>query len=136
MAQLEAKRRDIPARVTAKQAAGGQEVLRLDRQTKRLTDTVKMVAYQAESSLLQLIRPYYARHKDEGRSLVASALALKGDLAVRDGYLLVTLEPMASPNRTRAVAKLCEQLNATDTRYPGTELVMCYVIQQTGSVTV
>jgi len=129
VADLEAKRRDIPARVTAKQAAGGEEVLRLDRQTKRLTDTVKMVAYQAESSLLQLIRPYYARHKDEGRSLVASALALKGDLAVRDGHLLVTLEPMASPNRTRAVAKLCEQLNATGTRYPGTELVMRYAVR-------
>lgn len=59
---------------------------------------------------------------------MASALALKGDLDVRDGQLWVTLEPMASPNRTRAVAKLCDQLNATAARYPGTELVMRYAI--------
>ena len=130
VADLEAKRRDIPVRVTAQHAAGGEEVIRLDRQTKRLTDTVKMVAYQVESSLLQLIRPHYARHKDEGRSLVTSALALKGDLAVRDGTLWVMLEPMASPNRTRAVARLCEQLNDTRTRYPGTALVMHYAIQE------
>jgi len=91
VAELSAQRREVPARVTAQQAAGEDEVIRLDRQTKRLTDTVKMVAYQAESSLLQLIRPYYARHRDEGRSLVASALALKGDLAVRGGQLWVTL---------------------------------------------
>jgi len=130
VSELEARRRDTPARITAQQAAGDDEVIRLDRQTKRLTDTVKMVAYQAESSLLQLIRPHYKRHKDEGRSLVSSALALKGDLAVRDGQLCVTLEPMASPNRTRAVARLCEQLNDTDTLYPGTELVMRYTIRE------
>ena len=89
-----------------------------------------MVAYQAESSLLTLIRPHYARHRHEGRSLVANALARKGDLAVQNGHLWVTLEPMASPNRTQAVARLCDQLNTTDTRYPGTDLIMRYTIQQ------
>lgn len=134
--ELKERRRKTPVKVTAQQAAGDDEVLRLDRQTKRLTDVVKMVAYQAETALLHMLRPHYARHEDEGRSLVASALALKGDLEVHEGQLRVTLEPMASPNRTRALAAVCQQLNETDTRYPGTSLVMRYAVREPGSVTI
>jgi prepilin-type processing-associated H-X9-DG protein len=136
VAELTERRRQTPTRVTAQKAAGDDEVLRLDRQTKRLTDLIKMVAYQAETALLHLLRPHYARHEDEGRSFVASTLALKGDLEVQDGQLRLTLEPMASPNRTRALAAVCEQLNETETRYPGTALVMRYAVREPQGVTI
>ena len=47
---------------------------------------------------------------------------------VQPGELCVRLQPAASPNRTRAIAHLCENLNATNTVYPGTQLRLRYAI--------
>jgi len=88
------------------------------------------VAYQAETALLRLIRPHYSRHEDEGRKLLASAMHLSGDIEVGTGELRITLEPAASPNRTRAIARLCDELNATQSFYPGTRLRLRYTIQE------
>ena len=38
--------------------------------------------------------------------------------------LHVTVNPLASPRRTRAVASLCKHLNDTKTTYPGTNLTL------------
>jgi prepilin-type processing-associated H-X9-DG protein len=122
--------RRIPKRVSARQAANGEPVVRLKTETKRLTDTLKSVAYQAETALLRLIRPHYRRHEDEGRKLLASAMQLSGDIEVGTGELRITLEPAASPNRTRAIARLCDELNATQIFYPGTRLRLRYAIRE------
>ena len=128
--QLREALRRIPERVSARQAANGEPVVRLKTETKRLTDTLKSVAYQAETALLRLIRPHYSRHEDEGRKLLASAMQLSGDIEVGTGELRITLEPAASPNRTRALARLCDELNATQIFYPGTRLRLRYAIRE------
>ena len=127
--RLKAEVRQIPTRVTATEVAGGEPVVRLKTDAKRLTDAVKMVAYQAETSILRLISPYYKRADDEGRTLVTSALNLSGDYEVTRGQLHVILDPAASPNRTKALAQLCVDLNATDTVFPGTSLRLRYSIR-------
>ena len=129
VARLRAEQRRIPSRVSASEAAAGKPVVRLKTEAKRLTDTIKMVAYQAETNLVRLIQCHYRRHEDDGRKLIASAMKLTGDIQVRPGELHLTLQPMATPNRTRAIARLCEELNATKTLYPGTRLVMHYAIR-------
>ncbi|MCC6647898.1 MAG: helix-turn-helix domain-containing protein [Polyangiaceae bacterium] len=128
--RLRAEAHAIRARVTAKEAADGRPVVRLKVEAKRLTDVMKMLAYRAESSLVQLLRPHYSRVEDEGRKLVLSAIELAGDLAVVGGELRVTLEPAASPNRTKAIAALCAELNTTATVYPGTNLRLRYAIRE------
>lgn len=42
--------------------------------------------------------------------------------------LRVTLAPMSSAHRSRAVAELCEQLNATSTTFPGSHLVLRFAM--------
>jgi hypothetical protein len=127
--RLREEARSIPRRVTAAEAAGGEPV-RLRTEAKRLTDAVKTVAYQAESALVRLLRPHhYRRIDDEGRKLIASAFELTGDFEVTSDELRVTLEPAASPNRTRAIAALCAELNQTETCYPGTTLRLHFAIQ-------
>ena len=80
-----------------------------------------MVAYQAESDLLGLIRTDYARSEDEGRTLIQSALNSSGDLEVTDNELRVTLNPLSSPHRSKVVRMLCEKLNAMNTIFPGSQ---------------
>lgn len=118
---MEEKRSLIPKRVPAKEVSG-KPIMRLSWERKHLTNCIKMVAYQAESDLLALLRPHYARADEEGRTLVTSALESAGNLEVGDGELRVTLAPLSSPHRSRAVAALCEAINGMQACFPGTKL--------------
>lgn len=119
--QLEKQRASLPRRVPVAQAAHG-EVVRLATERKHLTSLFKMVAYQAESDLVRLIQPHYRRADDEGRTLVQSILASAADLEVSSTELTVRVAPLSSAHRTRALAALCQELNATPTAFPGTKL--------------
>ncbi len=84
-----------------------------------LTNVLKIVAYQAESDLLRLVAPHYRRADDEGRTLLQAALASAADREVTPTELRVTLAPRSSPHRTRVIAALCEELNHSNTIFPG-----------------
>ncbi len=118
---LEKKRSLTPTRVPVQQVVKG-EVIKLSVERKQLTDLIKMVAYQAECDLLRLVAPHYRRAEDEGRALIRSAFAAAGDIEVTDDQLKVSLAPLSSPHRTKALAALCERLNETRARFPGSKL--------------
>ncbi|HQT95593.1 MAG TPA: hypothetical protein PK435_13245 [Thermoanaerobaculaceae bacterium] len=124
---IEKKRSLIPKRVPAKDVVG-KPIMRLLRERRHLMNCIKMVAYQAESDLLALLRPHYARADDEGRTLVTSALESAGSLEVGDGELRVTLAPLSSPHRSKAIAALCEALNGMGACFPGTKLKLRFGI--------
>jgi hypothetical protein len=118
---LERRRAAVPTRVPVRQVVQG-EVVKLEVERKHLTDILKMVAYQAESDLLQMLAPSYRRVEEEGRTLIQNALAASGDMQVSDNELLISLDPLSSPHRNKAIAALCQELNATRTRFPGSNL--------------
>ncbi len=101
----------------------------LDSETKLVTHACRIAAYNTETSLARLLAPHYARAADEARSLLREAFTLAGDLQIVDGHLHVTLNPASAPRRSRALAALCQQLNDTETVYPGTDLVLRYAIK-------
>lgn len=129
VSQLEVRRDALPRRVPV-QATTQEPIVKLAPERNHLTNLVKMVAYQAESDLFRRIAPHYPRVQDEGRTLVLSALASAADLEVTDKELRVTLAPLSSPHRTRAIAALCEELNATQTVFPGSRLRLRYAIRE------
>jgi hypothetical protein len=122
-----AQRDSILKRVSVETALQAPAV-KLAPERKHLTSLIKMLAYQAESELLRAIAPYYRRAGDEGRTLVQSALASSADIEVTSSQLRVTLAPLSSPHRTRAVAALCEHLNHSDTCFPGSSLRLVFAI--------
>ncbi len=121
IAQLEAKRAAMPKRVPIEKVVTGQ-VVKLAPERKHLTNLLKMVAYQAESDLVRLLTPYYRRIEDEGRTLIQSALRSQADLTVTEHELLVTIAPLSSTHRTRAITALCDELNRSETIFPGSRL--------------
>jgi transposase len=127
--QLEKRRAAMPRRVPV-QSVREDPVVKLAPERKHLTNLIKMVAYQAESDLMRLVAPHYKRVKDEGRTLLQSALASAADLEVTQTELRVTLAAQSSPHRTRAIAALCEELNQSNTRFPGSQLCLHYTIQE------
>ena len=85
-----------------------------------------MVAYQAESDLLALLRPHYARAEQEGRTLLHEIFTIAGDIRVSNTELHITLAPLSSPHRTHAAQALCELLDQTAT---GTRLRIRFTVQ-------
>jgi transposase len=126
--ELETQRAAVPARVPVQEVVEA-DVVKLSVERKHLTDLLKMVAYQAESDLVRLLAPHYRRTEQEGRTLIQTALAAAGDLEITATELLVALEPLSSPHKTHTLAAVCEQLNATATRFPGTKLRMRFSLK-------
>jgi len=126
--ELDERRRQLPTKVPVGEVK--DDVVRLPIRRKMLSDSLKMLAYQVESDLVRAAAPYYARSVDEGRSLVRAALESAGDLEVTNTELRVTLARQSSPHRSKAIAKLCELLNETDTCFPGTSLRLRYAIKE------
>jgi DNA-binding CsgD family transcriptional regulator len=125
---LVAQQKTIPRRIPLAKARKGQELVKLSTERKHLTNVLKLVAYQIESDLVNLIRPHYARIEDEGRTLIQTALQSTADVEPRDKELKITLAPLSSPHRSEAVAALCQVLNKTDTCFPGTDLLMRFCV--------
>jgi len=128
VAALEKRRKSVPTRVPVQELTEG-EVVKLRVERKHITDLVKMVAYQAECDLVRLIAPHYRRAEDEGHTLIQSALVSAGDIMPDGDELRIALEPLSSPHRTHALAALCEKLNDTRTRYPGSNLRLHYEVK-------
>jgi prepilin-type processing-associated H-X9-DG protein len=127
--QLQKHRAAVPRRVPV-QSLTEEPVVKLAPERKHLTNVLKIVAYQAESELLRLVAPHYQRASDEGRTLIQSALSAAADLEVTQTELRVTLAPQSSPHRTRVIAALCDQLNQTNTCFPGSDLRLRYSIRE------
>ena len=133
--ELKALYEQTPAKVPLKDTLDNHTAYRLRGEKKHLTDLIKMVAYQAETDLLSLIRSEYARADDEGRTLIQSALSSPGDLEVNGNELRITLNPLSSPHRSKAIKVLCEKLNTMNTVFPGTKLRLVYDVKEHGHVT-
>ena len=83
-----------------------------------------MAAFNAETTLARALGASYARAGDKACALIREALPTGGDIIPCDSTLTIRLDPLSAPPGTRAQATLCDQLNATATRYPGTSLVL------------
>ena len=128
VAELKATRAALQRRVPVAEALKGQKVIKLSTERKHLTNILKMVAYQIESDLFNQLRPYYARVEDEGRTLIQTALQSAASIRPIDEELHVTLSPLSSPHRSKAIAALCDALNKTQTCFPATKLRIRYAV--------
>ena len=128
VAELIAQQKSLPLRVPLAEARPDQDLVKLSTERKHLTNVLKLVAYQIESDLVNLIRPHHARAEDEGRTLIQTVLQSTATLEPTDQELRVTLSPLSSPHRSQAVAALCENLNTAETCFPGTNLRMRFAV--------
>jgi transposase len=122
-----AHQRAVPARVAL--GVLHDDAMRTDPERKRLHDAVRMATYNATSALARLIAPHYRRAEDEARMVLHEAFSSPADLEVVGDELHVSINPLSAPRRSRAISGLCEELNATETLYPGTKLRLVYRVK-------
>jgi transposase len=128
VASLFERRRDVLKRVEVRDLSE-RAVVKLATERKHLTDIIKMIAYQAESDLLALLRLHYARADQEGRTLLHELFTTAGDIHVSDSELQITLAPLSSPHRTHAAQALCAQLDQTGMIFPGSRLRIRFAVR-------
>ena len=99
---------------------------------KRLLDTVKMIAYRAETAMVGILREALSR-ADDARSLVRDLFCQEADLLPDQtlGELRVRVHAFSNPRLNRAIAHLLEHLNAAELTYPGTKLKLRYELAGT-----
>jgi len=121
---LKAIIKGLPEYIAVKDLPVSKKIVAQDRERKVLTDAVKMVAYRAETELVNVIRPFYARHEDEGRKFLKTLFKLPADIVPdKEGQrLVVRLHSMASRRHNKALKALCEVVNSEEVCYPGTDL--------------
>ena len=118
----------LPQRVPLNVLLDAAEIVKLAPETKHFTDTIKMLAFRAETALVRCLTQNGVRTEDDGRALVREMLLSSADILPQaaEHRLLVRIHSLANPRHNNALAKLCQTLNALEVRYPGTDLMLVY----------
>ena len=127
--ELKQQRKAVPHHLEWGEYPAEDKFERLAPSRKRLTDTVKLIAYRAETALSNIVRETLAR-PDDARSLLCDLFRSEADLSVdtQSGTLTISVHPMANPRSNRAIEHLLAELNATEMQYPGTSLQLVYTL--------
>jgi len=122
-----ASRRATPRHITVAELSEEDRCCQLRTQSKHLLDTIKMVAYRAETAMANSLRESLG-HPDEARRLLQALYATEVDLLPDPASrtLTVRLHHLANASSDAAIEKLCEELNATETIFPRTNLRLVF----------
>jgi hypothetical protein len=125
--ELKAKRRQTAKHVAMKDLPESQRFGQLRTDKKHLVDTIKLIAYRAETALVEVVRQTLHRWND-ARALVRQVFDSAVDLRPDQGNktLTVRLHRSTTIAHDQTVQNLCEELTATETVYPGTDLRLIY----------
>jgi hypothetical protein len=106
---------------------------RLRTERKHFIDTLKMVAYRAESSMASLLREHTARGNDDARALLRQIFQSDADLTpdLQANTLTVRLHHLTQAAHDQAIEPLLADLNATETVFPGTKLTLVFKLGST-----
>jgi hypothetical protein len=106
---------------------------RLAPSRKRLLDTVKLIAYRAETAMVSIVREKLAR-PDDARALIRDLCQSEADLLpdLENGVLRIRVHHMANERSNRAIDHLLTQLNESEFNYPGTNLRLVYTLNPGG----
>jgi hypothetical protein len=129
IAELKAQRKEAPKRIQAGQLPEELRFRLLDSASKHFIDTVKMIAYRAETALANLLRDHL-KHPDSARAHLTGLFDAEADLWPDpvEKTLSVHLHPGANACADRATTQLCEALNETCTVFPRTELRLVFKV--------
>ena len=94
---------------------------------KQFMDTIRMIAYRAETAMTSVLRETLSR-SDDARSLAREIMTTEADIIpdADKGTLTIKLNHLTNRLSDEAARHLAEHLNQTETIYPGTNLRLVY----------
>jgi hypothetical protein len=128
--QLIAKRKNTKYKIPLSDMPEKERYTKLHQESIYLLNIIIMICYRAETALADKLAPHFSRAEDEIRALVKAITHLSIDIMpdMEKSLLNITLYPLSNNRSQTALANIIEEVNATNTMYPGTTLVMRFKI--------
>lgn len=129
LARLRAQRKATPRKVTIDSLPDDQRPTQLPPLNKILSDTVKMIAYRAETALVALLRRHLKK-EEEARALVRELFVTSADIEPNTAAntLTIRIHRMAAPVHDKAISALLEDLTNLGFRHPETGAKIIYAL--------
>ena len=127
LAQIKASLKATPKHITWGELSDEDKFRRLLPGRKRLADTVRMVAYRAETAMAGMLAGP-TLNTSAARRLLQDLFVATADILPdpENGILRIRVHSASRPSANRSLSALFEKLNETETLYPGTQLKLIY----------
>ena len=127
--RLLSMRKETSRKVTLDSLPEADRPSQLPPLNKILCDTIKMVAYRAETAMVTLLRRHL-KNEDDARALIRELFVSAADIQpnAADHTLSVKIHRMASPVHDRAIAALLDELTQQEFPHPETGARMTFAL--------
>jgi len=124
---IKTEKKKVPYKIQFSELPEPQKFKNVINDRKHFLDTIKIIAYRAETSLANQIKNFMA-HKDEARLLLKKIYKSDANLKVDkiNNKLIVEIHRLPYWKDDRILEKLCTILNDTQTKFPDTNLTIFY----------
>lgn len=125
--QLKAQRKITPRHIKIQDLPENERFHKLANLSKHFLDTIKIIAYRAESAMVNIVREFLPK-PDQARAFLRALYATEADLLpdYLNKTLTVRLHHSARAHTDEIIAKLCEEINATKTFFPRSGLRLIF----------
>lgn len=125
--QLLDQRKETPHRIKVGDM-GENRYNQLHLESKLFRNIIKMICYRAETSFANLLSAEYKKAATEKRALAKDLINTPVDIQVdhENQKLNITVYTQSTPRYNKAVNNLCQILNESQTKFPGTDLCLFY----------
>lgn len=121
--ELKVQRKENPRHIALKDLPEKERFSQLSPTRKHFVDTIKLIAYRAETALVQIVREKLQREEDARalvRQIFESAVDISPDQEKKT--LTVAFHRLSTQAHDEVLKHLCAELAAAETLFPGTEL--------------
>ncbi len=125
--KIKQNKKELPRKILFSQLPDNEKFDSAINQRKHFLDTIKMIAYRAETAMANIIKPEMA-HANEARTLLKQVYKTDANIFpdYKNKILFVELHRMTYWKDDKIVQNLCHVLNETKTIFPGTNLTIFY----------
>jgi hypothetical protein len=124
------KRSQVPCRIKIGEMPQEIRYSKLHTESKRFQNIIKMICYRAETSFANLLSHAFKKSLNEKRALVKSIIKMPGDIIpdYQNNQLTIKIYSQSSNRMNIALQEVIRQINDSQTKYPGTNLVLNFKI--------
>jgi hypothetical protein len=125
--QVKSQKKSIPRKITYSELPENEKFDNVINKRKHFLDTIKLIAYRAETALSNMVKEYMS-HKDESRLLLKQIYKTDANLIVdhENKKMIIEIHRLAHWKDDVVLEKLCDAMNDTETIFPNSCLTLNY----------
>jgi len=126
-ADLIEKKKSIDRKISFGEANENKEFITSVNEQKFFHDTIKIIAYRAETAMVNMIRPQMT-NPQQARSLLKRLYSSDADIELNNekNILHIKIHRSNSKAEDKVILFLCQQLNQTQTTFPSANLTLVF----------